>query len=257
MQIIDTHTHIYLPEFKEDIAEVIHRAKQVGVSHFCLPNIDEESIAPIVQLCTQFPGIMSPMWGIHPCSVKADWKLLWEKLQKTIVDHPPIAIGEIGMDLYWDQSFQKEQEEALICQCNFAIQHNLPVAIHVRNAFPELFDVFDKHLDTTKLRGVFHCFSGDEAILEKALSYPHFLLGIGGVVTFKNGGLNTLIPKIPMQRIILETDAPYLAPKPFRGKRNEPSYLSYILEEIAVHSGKSTEEIAQQSTLNAQQLFGI
>lgn len=257
MQIIDTHTHIYLPEFKEDIEEVIHRANEVGVSQFCLPNIDEESIAPILQLCAQFPEAMFPMWGIHPCSVKADWETLWEKLKTTIKNHPPIAIGEIGMDLHWDQTFQKEQEDALICQCKFAIEHNLPVAIHVRKAFAELFAIFDQHLDTNKLRGVFHCFSGDHAILEKALSYPHFLLGIGGVVTFKNGGLNNLISNIPIDRIILETDAPYLAPKPFRGKRNEPSYLSYILEEIAVHSGKSPEEIAQQSTLNAQQLFGI
>jgi len=256
MQIVDTHTHIYLEQFKEDLPEVIRRAQGMGVAHFCLPNIDTDSVAGIQQLCQDYPGMMHPMWGIHPCSVDQNWRKQWEEMLPLFDTPGTIAVGEIGIDLYWDKQYINEQKEALREQCLFAIESDLPVAIHVREAFPELFEVFDG-LDTSKLKGVFHCFSGDSAIIEKAKSYPHFYFGIGGVVTFKNGGLNKVLHEIPTSRMILETDAPYLAPKPYRGKRNEPSYLVYILEEMERILGIATAQLAEETTANAHQLFKL
>ena len=256
MHIVDTHTHIYLDQFKEDTETIIQRAQQQGVTQFCLPNIDTDSIPQIDQLCRHYPEQMFPMWGLHPCSVTEHWEKDWEIIRQRHQEKPGIAIGEIGLDLYWDTSTLEWQKAAFVAQCTFAAQENLPIAIHVRNAFTELFEVMDT-LTHLNLRGVFHCFTGGKEVLEKALSYPCFLFGIGGVVTFKNGGLDKVLPHIPLEKIVVETDAPYLAPVPYRGKRNEPVYLVHILEKMSAILDVPESELRDITTANAQQLFNL
>lgn len=253
MQIIDTHTHLYLEEFQADIEQVIDRARHEGVTQFYLPNVDRSTIPDLLKLEEKHPDCIA-MMGLHPCYVKEnvadELKLVEEWLRK----RPFAAVGEIGLDYYWDKTFVAEQKNAFRQQIHWAQELNLPIVIHSRNSMQDCIDIV-RELQNGKLRGIFHCFGGslDEA---KQIMDLGFLMGIGGVVTYKKSGLAEVLTSIPLEYLVLETDAPYLTPVPFRGKRNEPSYLKYVVAKMAEAMNISVEEIAEQTTSNAQKLFG-
>jgi TatD DNase family protein len=255
MQFIDTHVHLYSKEFRNDIEAVIQKAQQNGVSHLLMPNVDKESIAPMLQLAKDYSDICKPMMGLHPCYVDAEYKSQLDTMREELEMGEYIAVGEIGLDLYWDKTFFEQQRDAFRVQTEWAMEKGLPIAIHTRNATPEAIEVL-RPLVSDKLRGVFHCFVGtaDEA---KEMVEMGFYLGIGGVCTFKNSDLGNVLPQVPLDKVLLETDAPYLAPIPFRGKRNESSYLTHIAKRLAEIYGVSIEEIARVTTENAKRLFGI
>ena len=254
MNIIDTHTHLYLEEFKNDITDVIKRAKEIGVQKFYLPNIDSTSINDMLLLEKQFPDACIPMMGLHPCSVNEQYKSELKLVEDWLAKRSFAAVGEIGLDYYWDQTFIKEQKEAYSLQIEWALQYNLPIVIHSRNSLQDCIDIVKKH-QNGKLKGIFHCFGGtiDEA---KQIIDLGFLMGIGGVVTYKNAGLAELLKHISILYLVLETDAPYLTPVPFRGKKNEPAYLIHVIEKIAEAKGISVDEVITATTANAQKLFG-
>jgi len=256
--LIDTHAHIYLEEFKNDLPEVIQRAKTIGIEKILLPNIDSTSIASLKQTCKEYPDICCPMMGLHPCSVKNEtYKTELNTVEKELSSKNYIAVGEIGIDLYWDKSTLGIQKEAFAQQINWALELNLPFIIHARDAFDAIFDVMDT-FDTNLMQGIFHCFTGDVSQRDKILTdYPNFLLGLGGVSTFKNSGQHLVIPEIPTDRMVFETDAPYLAPVPKRGKRNEPAYLEYISQHVADLKEMSREKLMAYTTENAQKLFNL
>ena len=224
MQIIDTHTHLYLDQFKQDIDKVISRAKENGVSKFIFPAIDSSHFQNMHNLKNRYPENIYLMTGLHPTDVKENYKEELDFITKTLKNHNYVAIGEIGIDLYWDKSFLKQQQEAFRFQIRLAIKNDLPIVIHCREAFDEIFEILNQENCDT-LRGIFHCFTGDLNQAKKAISLG-FLLGIGGVVTFKNGGIDKFLNQIDLNHIVLETDSPYLAPVPHRGKRNESSKTS-------------------------------
>ncbi|MFZ0282069.1 MAG: TatD family hydrolase, partial [Bacteroidales bacterium] len=226
MQLIDTHTHLYLPEFDVDRDEVVNRAVRSGVGKLLMPNIDVDSVSQMLSVERRYPGICYSMTGLHPTSVKEDFSSQIETLKELSVNHKFCAVGEIGIDLYWDQSTLKDQITAFKMQVAFAIESGLPVVIHSRNSFPEVFNVLEDFKGSV-LRGVFHAFTGTLQDAEKAISMG-FKLGIGGILTYKNSGLDTVIKETGPAHIILETDSPYLPPEPYRGKRNESSYLCII-----------------------------
>lgn len=254
MNITDTHCHLYAKEFEQDLDEVIQNAKNAGVEQIYLPNIDLDSVEPMKKLVEKDSEYFKPMMGLHPCSVKEDYQDVLAQLKSELDAGNYVAVGEIGVDLYWDKTFENEQKEAFRTQINWSLEKDLPFAIHVRNAFDEVFEVMDE-FDKNKIKGVFHCFTGDEKILEKCLSYPNFFIGIGGIVTFKNGGLDKVLKPEHLNRIVLETDAPYLAPTPKRGKRNEPALLSNIHLKLAELLHKTPQEIAKITTKNSKILF--
>lgn len=253
---IDTHTHLYSSQFDEDRDAAIQRALDAGVSKLLLPNVDLRSIEGMFALETKFPGICYPMMGLHPCSVDAQWEETLTHIKKWIDIRKFIAIGEIGIDLYWDKTFQKEQEQAFITQILWAKELQIPIVIHARDSFPEIYTILDEYNDE-RLQGIFHCFSGDEKDVRKILDYKGFLFGIGGVVTYKKALLPEAVQHIPLDKLVLETDAPYLAPTPFRGKRNESAYLPYIASKISDIFEISEKEIARITTSNARNLFSI
>jgi TatD DNase family protein len=255
MQLIDTHTHIYLPEFDSDRDEAVNRAVSSGITTLLLPNIDIESVEPMLLATERYRGICYPMLGLHPTSVKADFESQLAEFESLISRHNFVAIGEIGIDLYWDKTFINEQLIALRRQIEFALAHHLPVVIHSRDAFPEVFSVLDEFRGTA-LRGVFHAFTGSLEDAEKAIA-SGFLLGIGGIVTFKNSGLDKIVKIIGPEHIILETDSPYLAPVPFRGKRNESSYLLLINQKLSEIFGISEEKTASIVYANSVGLFNL
>tara|TARA_R110002050_G_scaffold49886_6_gene115661 strand:+ start:4109 stop:4873 length:765 start_codon:yes stop_codon:yes gene_type:complete len=252
--MIDTHTHIYLDRFKEDIDAILERAETVGVERFYLPNIDKESIADLKALAAAHPQIY-PMMGLHPSHVKEDWQeqlaAVWEELEG---ETKYFAVGEIGIDLYWDKTFIAEQQEAFRRQIRKAKEMHLPIVIHCRDAFDETFEVLEAEADE-QLFGIFHCFTGNLEQARRALAL-NLKLGIGGVVTFKNGGLDKVVAELKTEDLVLETDAPFLAPAPFRGKRNEPAYLEQIAQKIADIHQVSKEEVARITTENALKIFG-
>ncbi len=252
--IIDTHCHLYLPEFKDTIAEVISRAQIAGVRRFYLPAIDSSVTGGMVHLEEQFPGVCFSMMGLHPCSVKNNFADEIQMVKEWLKKRRFAAIGEIGLDFYWDKTFAAGQYDAFHQQIALALEHRLPVVIHSRNATQECIDVVRQY-QQYGLGGIFHCFSGD---YESAMAIidAGFYLGIGGVVTYKNAGLDKVIALVSLEHIVLETDAPYLAPVPFRGKRNESSYLQYIVEKLAEIKGVSKEEVAAVTTANAEKIFG-
>jgi TatD DNase family protein len=255
VQIIDTHTHLYLNKFKEDIDNVISRAKENGVSKFIFPAIDSSHFENMHKLKNRYPENIYLMTGLHPTDVKENYKEELDFITKTLKNHNYVAIGEIGIDLYWDKSFLKQQQEAFRFQIRLAIKNDLPIVIHCREAFDEIFEILnDENCET--LRGVFHCFTGDLDQAKKAISLG-FLLGIGGVVTFKNGGIDKFLNQIDLKHIVLETDSPYLAPVPFRGKRNESSYIIYVLEKLSELYKIPKEEIALVTTNNAKKMFSL
>ena len=255
MQLIDTHTHLYLPEFDTDRDEVINRAINNGISKMLLPNIDIHSVDPMLSLADRYPGVCYPMIGFHPTSVREDYISQLEDLEKIFATNTFVAIGEIGIDLYWDKTFLKEQLISFRRQISFAAEKNLPVVIHSRDAFREVFSVLDE-FKGVELKGVFHAFTGNLSDARKAVE-SGFKLGIGGIVTFKNSGLDKIVKEIGPGHLILETDSPYLTPAPFRGKRNESSNISIINKKLAEIFGQSEEETAMVTYLNSVKLFNL
>ena len=254
MKLIDTHTHVFLEQFDEDFDQVIARALESGVKKMLLPNIDSSTLERLLMNSNE--NQLLPMMGLHPCSVKANYKEELELVANEIESGKYIAVGEIGIDLYWDQSLKAQQIDAFKRQIELAKKYDLPVAIHTRDAFDEVFQALDETHDGV-LRGVFHCFTGNEEQAKKALSYSGFYLVLGGVLTFKKSGLDKVAKDIPLDRLVIETDAHYLAPAPYRGKRNEPSYLVHIAQKLADIHEMSIEKVAETTTKNANDLFRL
>ncbi len=254
--MIDTHSHIYLPEFDGDRDEIINKAKNSGVEKILMPNIDEHTIRPVLESEAAYPGYCYAMMGLHPTSVKGDYSEQLSNIEYQLNQHKFIAIGEVGIDLYWDKTWEKEQREVFRIQMNWAKERKLPVVIHVREAFEAVFQELDKVHDE-RLKGVFHSFSGNESQARRALEYRGFMLGINGIVTFKNSGLDKVLKKTGFDRLMLETDAPYLAPTPYRGKRNQPAYLKNTLEKLADVFNMPVEEMDAITSSNALELFGL
>lgn len=253
--LIDTHSHLFVEEFKEDLSLVIKRAKEAGVIKVFMPNIDDTTVNDMLKVCAEQEGYCYPMLGLHPTSVESDYKIRMDALKALLTDgHPFIAIGEVGMDLYWDKTYLHEQQKALDEQIHWALEYNLPLIIHCREAFPELFEVMSSYKHTN-LSGVFHSFTGTAAEAERLLEYPHFMLGINGVVTFKKSTLPEALKVIPLDKLVLETDSPYLSPVPHRGKRNETSYIKETALKIAGIYGKTPDEIGTITTYNALKVF--
>ena len=255
MNIIDTHTHLYLKQFKEDIDLVINRSKEIGIKKFIFPAIDSSHFDSMHSLKGKYPDCIFLMSGLHPTDVKEDFKDELDFVVNSLEAYDYVAIGEIGIDLYWDKSFLNEQQEAFTFQIRLAIKHDLPIVIHCREAFDEIFEILDRE-NCNKLRGVFHCFTGTLEQAKRAIDLG-FVLGIGGVVTFKNGGIDKFLNQIDLKHIVLETDSPYLAPVPHRGKRNESSYIMYVVEKLSEIYGLSKEEIADITTKNAEKVFAL
>ncbi len=255
MQFIDTHTHIYLPEFNDDREEVIKKAVGNGICMFLMPNIDIESVGPMLAVADLHPGVCYPMIGLHPTSVGHDYTNQLEAIESISQQRRFIAVGEIGIDLYHDTSRLREQIIAFRRQVAFAVGAGLPVAVHARESFPEVFSVLEEFAGTG-LKGVFHAFSGTADDAKRAIRMG-FMLGIGGIVTFRNSGLDSVLLKTGPENIILETDSPYLAPSPYRGKRNESSYICIINRRLAGLFGKTEEEMASLAMRNTRRLFKL
>lgn len=253
--ITDTHTHLYVEQFDADREAMILRAKSAGVSRFFIPAIDSSYHKRMFDLEKYHPYEVFLMMGVHPTSVKTNYKEELAKVKEWIDQRDFYAIGEIGIDLYWDTSFLKEQQDAFRIQIQWAKEKKWPIVIHCREAFDEIFEILEQEVDDD-LRGIFHCFTGNLEQAEKAISF-NMKLGIGGVVTFKNGKIDQFLNQISLEHIVLETDSPYLAPKPYRGKRNESSYIRYIIDSLATIYGKDFDEIAQITTQNSKDIFGI
>jgi TatD DNase family protein len=255
MIITDTHTHLYSEQFNDDRTKMIQRALDAGVSRFFIPAIDSTYFNNMLDLEKSFPKNMFLMMGLHPTHVKENVAEELAFVKKWLDERPFYAVGEIGIDLYWDKSFLKLQQDAFKTQIEWAKEKNLPIVIHCRDAFDEIFEVLEDVKDE-KLFGIFHCFTGDLAQANKAISYQ-MKLGIGGVVTFKNGKIDQFLNEIPIENIVLETDAPYLAPTPFRGKRNESSYITKVLDKLVDIYKLTPQEIAAITTQNSKNVFGI
>ena len=251
----DTHTHLYSDEFSSDLDLLISEAKAKGVQRFFLPNIDSTSVEGLTLLAEKYPEHCFPMMGLHPCSVKENWREELDCVEKLLDERRYVAVGEIGMDLFWDKTFVKEQEMVFVRQVELANHYKLPLSIHSRESFEEIYKLL---LGTKKEIpcGVFHCFTGNAEQAQRAIDLG-FYLGIGGVVTFKNSGLDKVIAGIPLQHLVLETDAPYLAPAPYRGKRNLPEYIIKVAEKIAEIKSVSLEEVAKVTTENSRIIFGL
>lgn len=256
MELIDSHTHIYAEDFETDIDEVLERAGTAGVRSMILPNVDVESYPRMMALARLHPTRLFPCLGLHPTSVGADYEAQLEQLGAALSTHRFAAIGEIGLDYYWDRSFKDEQIDAYERQLRLAEECDLPIIIHTRSAWADTVATLER-VRGKHVRGIFHCFSGSEAELEDALAFEEMMIGIGGVVTFKNSTLRDYVTKIPLDRLLLETDAPYLSPAPKRGRRNEPAHLIYILNHLAETYGMAPEALARQTTDNAKRLFGL
>lgn len=256
--MIDTHSHIFSEEFIGDLPEVVARAREVGVTHVFMPNVDDATLDAMLGVCRQYPGYCFPMLGFHPTSVDAESLPKVREMKKHLVDgHPYIAIGEVGLDLYWDKTYIKEQQCVLEEQIQWALEWDLPLVIHCRDAFPELFEVLRPYRDT-KLSGIFHSFTGTMEEAEELMAYPRFMVGVNGVVTFKKSTLPDVLKKtLPLGRLVLETDSPYLAPVPFRGKRNEPSFVKRVAVKLSEVYEVDVEEIERVTTLNALKVFKI
>lgn len=255
--MIDTHSHLFVEEFSEDLPSVIQRAKEVGVERVFMPNIDDESLEDMLKVCSLYPGYCFPMLGYHPTSVDASSMAKVLRMKEHLVSgHPFIAIGEVGLDLYWDKTYLREQQLVLNEQIQWALEWDLPMVIHCREAFVELFDVL-KPYKNSGLKGVFHSFTGTQDEAREALEYDNFMLGINGVVTFKKSSLPEVLKQVPLERLVLETDSPYLAPTPFRGKRNESSFVVKVADKLAEIYGVSKSEVCSITSNNALKVFEI
>lgn len=253
MTIIDTHSHIYLPEFNPDRSEILERAEKEGIGRILMPSIDSSTHSAMLELEEERSFLCLSMMGVHPCSVKENYreelKIARDYLEKRAFK----AVGEIGLDFYWDKTFTEQQYAAFNEQLEWALHFDIPVSIHSRSSTDECIGIVKKH-QKGKLRGVFHCFSGNEIQAQQIIDLGLYL-GIGGVITFKNSGLDKVMENISLAHVVLETDAPYLAPVPYRGKRNEPSYLKYVVEKLAEVKSVSREEVASITTVNGEKLF--
>ena len=250
--LTDSHIHLYLNDFDNDLSIVLNQAKKNKINRFLLPNIDNASLPKLLALCKKYTNLY-PMIGLHPCSVKENYLSEIELLYHDIKQHDFVAIGEVGIDLYWDKSFFEQQKHAFKLQINFGKKHNLPIIIHSRNSFKDVFQIIHNE-KSSQMTGIFHCFSGTYEEAKKIIDLG-FYLGIGGVVTFKNSDLKNILKKISLKHIVLETDAPYLAPHPFRGKRNEPKFLSIIANQIAEIKKTTIEDVAQITNDNINKIF--
>ena len=255
MQLIDTHTHLYTEAFDEDRDLMIQRALDTGITDFFIPAIDSTYTDRMLSLEKQYPDQMHLMTGIHPTHIKENYREELDHVSSLLEQRTFCAIGEIGMDLYWDKTFVKEQQEAFDLQIQWAKKYKLPYIIHCRDAFDEVFEVLDGH-NSEDLSGIFHCFTGTLEQAKRVLAY-NLKLGIGGVVTFKNAKLDQFLNQIPLSEIVLETDAPYLAPTPYRGKRNESSYIHEVASKVAAIYGLPIATIAEETSKNALEIFKI
>lgn len=257
MNFIDTHSHIYLEEFDSDRTEVIERAQQAGVTKLFLPNVDMGTMERMLKVCNDYKGYCYPMIGVHPTSVNENYEKELAVVEKELASGKSyVAVGEVGLDLYWDKTFLDQQKEAFDRQIQWALKYDLPLIIHSRDAFEEIREVMQPYMDTP-LRGIFHSFTGTVEEANSLLAFNGFLLGINGVVTFKNSSLSTVLKQVPIERIVLETDAPYLTPVPYRGKRNESAYLKYTLVKVAEVYGETIEFIAEQTSANVSKVFVV
>ncbi len=256
MNLVDTHAHLFAEEFEGDLDEVVLRAREVGVKKVLLPNIDASSVSRLKQCVWDYPGFFYAMMGLHPTSVGEEWEQQLGPIRRELETTECVAVGEIGIDLYWDTSLREAQIGAFEEQLKWSIEKDLPVSIHFRNAAEEVIRSI-RRVGAPLLRGVFHSFGGTKAELDAILELDNFLVGINGVVTFKNSGLSETLKYCPSDRVVLETDSPYLAPVPYRGKRNESAYLSYITAQLAGIWNESPESVARITTRNADRLFKL
>lgn len=261
MDFIDTHSHLYDEQFVDDIDEVLQRAFASGASKIFLPNINEETVLPMLKLMSNYPDRLYPMIGLHPEDITDSWRkilMLMERLLQ-VSSHPFIAIGEVGLDYYWDRSRYEEQQKAFAIQVDWAVKYDLPLMIHTRDAHEEMVEIMKsstRQISNRHLSGVFHCFGGTAEEAEELLSFDGFMLGIGGVVTYKKSPLPEVLREVvPLDRIVLETDSPYLAPVPYRGKRNETSYLLEVIRKLAEIYSCEECEVAEKTTKNALKTF--
>ena len=256
MQFVDTHCHLDGEEFREDLEAVITRAREAGVAAIGIPGINLQSLDTVIDVCHRYPNYCYPMLGLHPEDVKADWREVLERIKAAITPEV-IAIGEVGLDYYWSREFEKEQLEAFEEQVRWAVEVQLPLMIHCRKAQNEMVAIIKKYQKDLP-GGVFHCFTGNEHEAEELLQFDRFVLGVGGVSTFKKSHLPEVLPAVvPLDRIVLETDAPYMAPVPKRGERNEPAYVAYVLKRLAEAYGVSEEELAQKTNDNCKKVLNI
>ena len=253
--LIDTHSHLYLKEFDTDRKEVVENAVKADIQKIILPNIDSSSVDGMMEMLQTFPDICYPLMGLHPTSVQSNYKEELRNVEKWLKKYKFCGIGEIGIDLYWDKTYKKEQIEAFRHQIDLSIKYQLPIVIHSRDSLNEIFEVLDDY-QNSNLNGIFHCFPGNVAQAQKAISLG-FFIGIGGIVTFKNSGLDKIVSQLSPENIVLETDSPYLAPAPYRGKRNESAYIKIIAQKIAEILNVDYEEIAEITTKNAMTIFNI
>ncbi len=255
MNLVDTHSHIYLEEFSDDLSSVITRAREAGLTHIFLPNIDKESIEPMLQVCRKYPALCYPMMGLHPTSVDLSYQEQLAVVEEQLKSNPEfVAVGEIGLDLYWDKTWLPQQLDAFDRQIRWALEYQLPIVVHCRDAFDELHQSLLPYR-YSGLTGVFHSFTGTPEDARKLMQFSGFLFGINGVVTFRNSSLPATLKEIPLEKIVLETDAPYLTPVPFRGKRNESAYVRYTLSKVAEIYHKTEADVAKITSDNALRLF--
>lgn len=258
MKLIDSHSHLFLEEFAEDLPEVIRRASDAGISHIFMPNIDSSTLDPLLKVCCDYPNFCYPMVGLHPTSVAENYKneldVVYQQLQQS--QYGFVAIGEIGLDLYWDQTFLKEQLVAFEQQVKWALEYHLPIVVHCREAFSYIYKVLAPYKNSG-LRGIFHSFTGNAQEAASMLEFTDFMIGINGVVTFKKSSVPTVLPKIPLNRLVLETDSPYLTPVPYRGKRNESAFVKYTAAKVAEVYEISLEKVAEVTSNNALKVFGM
>lgn len=255
--LIDTHAHLYVDNYTEDLSEVVQRAKQAEVEKVLLPNIDVSTIDLLRKITLEYPNFFLPMMGLHPTSVNSDYKEELDTIYKELNNNKDyVAIGEIGIDLYWDNTYIKEQTDAFEMQLRWSIEKDLPVSIHSRSSYKEIIKSVSK-IGSENLRGVFHSFSGDGDDLKELLKFENFYIGVNGIVTFKNSSLREILKDCPLKRIVLETDSPYLSPTPFRGKRNEPMHLKHINQTLSDIYTIAYTEMAQITKTNAMRLFDL
>ncbi len=254
IKLVDTHAHLYVKEFASDIGIILERAQANGVEKIYLPAIDSTEHSNLLHLAERFPEICLPMMGLHPCSVKENYKGELVIVEKLLGEHRFYAVGEIGLDYYWDKTYIAEQKTAFSRQIEMAVSAKLPIAIHSRQSTSDCIEIVKQYQDGN-LKGVFHCFSGTEAEARQIVDLG-FYLGIGGVITYKNAGLAEILVNIPVENLVLETDSPYLSPVPYRGKRNESSYLGHILDKLSAVKGMDKSGMAAITTQNAEKLFG-
>ena len=258
MNFIDTHTHLDGEEFDADRDLVIERAQEAGVSKVFVPAIDMKSVKTVLDTCQRYPGYAYPMIGLHPEEVRADWSSVLDEMHQMLKPgHPFIAIGEVGLDYYWSREFEHEQLQAFERQVEWSIETRLPLMIHCRKGQNEMVKLLNQYRDQLP-GGVFHCFTGNEKEAEELLQFNNFVLGIGGVLTFKKSHLPEVLPAVvPLDRIVIETDSPYMAPVPMRGKRNESAYVKYVLERLALAYGVDNNEVAAATNTNAERIFPL